>query len=58
MPNGALIANRVTNWTLSNRQRGFEVPVAVAAGSNPKVVTALLTQVARENASIAMEPST
>jgi potassium efflux system protein len=57
VPNGLLIAGRVTNWTLSNRQRGFEVPVSVAAGSNPKAVMAVLTQVARENASVAMEPA-
>jgi small-conductance mechanosensitive channel len=56
VPNGMLIANRVTNWTLSSRQRGFEVSVAVAPGTNPKVVMALLVQVARENASVAMEP--
>jgi potassium efflux system protein len=56
VPNGMLIANRVTNWTLSSRQRGFEVPVSVAAGSNPKAVMALLVQTARDNASVAMEP--
>ena len=30
VPNGQLISDRLTNWTLSNRQHGVELPLAVA----------------------------
>ncbi|HEX2386254.1 MAG TPA: mechanosensitive ion channel domain-containing protein, partial [Candidatus Binatia bacterium] len=32
VPNGKLISERLTNWTLSNRQRTIELPVSVAQG--------------------------
>jgi small-conductance mechanosensitive channel len=57
VPNGLLIANRVTNWTLSNRQRGFVVPVSVAgSGVEPEAVIELLTRVARETECVAKAP--
>jgi Mechanosensitive ion channel len=31
VPNGTIIANKVTNWTSSDRYRAVEVPVSVAA---------------------------
>ena len=46
VPNGQLISDKVTNWTLSNRQRRIELRVGVAYGSDPKRVIALLTEVA------------
>jgi small-conductance mechanosensitive channel len=46
----------VTNWTLSNRQRGFEIPLAVAAGANPAAVIDLLTRTARATPCVAAAP--
>jgi small-conductance mechanosensitive channel len=46
VPNGQLISDKVTNWTLSNRQRRIELRVGVAYGSDPKRVISLLTEVA------------
>lgn len=42
LPNGDLISQRVTNWTLSNLNRRFELTVGVAYGSNPGEVLRLL----------------
>lgn len=46
VPNGQLVSDRVTNYTLSNRQRRIELKVGVAYGSDPKRVIELLTAVA------------
>ena len=46
VPNSQLISDKVTNWTLSNRQRRIELRVGVAYGSDPKRVIELLTGVA------------
>jgi potassium efflux system protein len=42
VPNGKLISERLTNWTLSSRLHAIELPVAVALGSDPKRVIASL----------------
>jgi len=47
VPNGTLISGNVTNWTLSDQQRVIEIPIAVAAQSDPQKVSALLIAVAR-----------
>jgi small-conductance mechanosensitive channel len=57
VPNGILIANRVTNWTLSNRQRGFTVPVSIGPGPEPATVLELLTRTARETDWVAARPA-
>lgn len=56
VPNGNLISNQVTNWTLSNRQRGIEIPVSVASGSDPAKVIRLLEEVAAKHPRIASDP--
>jgi len=38
VPNGELISNRVTNWTLSNKQRRIDITVSVAYKSDPHQV--------------------
>ncbi len=42
LPNSDLAATKVTNWTLSDRSRRFEVTVGVAYGSDPAQVMRLL----------------
>jgi small-conductance mechanosensitive channel len=49
VPNGSLISSRVTNWTLSNRQRGITIPVSVGSQSDPTAVMDLLKRVAASN---------
>jgi small-conductance mechanosensitive channel len=47
VPNGSLIAERLTNWTFSDYARRIEVRVAVADGAEPETVRTLLEQAAR-----------
>ena len=56
VPNGKLISEKVTNWTLSNRQRRIEVRVGVAYGTDPKRVIELLKRVAAAHPLAAKHP--
>ena len=56
IPNSQLTANQVTNWTLSDRQRRFELPVGVGYGSEPQRVIALLEGVAQAHPKVSREP--
>ena len=57
VPNGSIIANKVTNWTLSDRYRAIEVPVTVARGVAPQQVVDILKRVAIERPGITKEPA-
>jgi potassium efflux system protein len=57
VPNGSIIANKVTNWTLSDRYRAIEVPATVARGAPPQQVIAVLEQVAANQPGITNEPA-
>src|SRR5439155_678998 len=46
VPNASLVAEKVTNWTLSSRVRRIDVPVGVAYGTPPEKVLELLRGVA------------
>lgn len=42
VPNGSLLSDALTNWTMADRNRRIEIPVGVAYGSDPdKVIEAL-----------------
>jgi potassium-dependent mechanosensitive channel len=56
MPNGKLISERLINWTLSSRQHGIELPIAVAQGTDPKRVIALLEKTAAAHPLITGDP--
>ena len=56
VPNGTLLSEKVTNWTLSNMSRRIEVDLGVGYGSDPRQVLALLMQVAQSTPGIATEP--
>ena len=49
IPNADLIANQVTNWTLSNRRVRLTIPVGVAYGSDVPLVMEILMECANEN---------
>jgi len=57
VPNGSIIANKVTNWTLSDRYRAIEVPVTVARGAAPQQVIEVLASVAANQPGITKEPA-
>jgi small-conductance mechanosensitive channel len=56
IPNGNLISNKVTNWTLSNDQRGICMPVTIAANVEPQRVMDLLKKVAAAHPKIVTNP--
>ena len=56
VPNGSLISNQVTNWTLSDRKRAVEVSVNVTRGTDPQRVVDLLKGTAAAYPGVANEP--
>lgn len=57
VPNADLIAERVTNWTLSDSTRRIEIPVGVAYGSDPRRVVEVMTEVARKHGEVLNFPA-
>ena len=57
IPNGNLISGKVTNWTLSNRQRGLEIAVAAGASAEPRHVIQLLVTVAAAHPLVVASPA-
>jgi potassium efflux system protein len=57
IPNGTLISNQVTNWTLSDRQRVIVIEVNVARAVDPAHATQLLKQAAQEHPRVAKHPA-
>jgi potassium-dependent mechanosensitive channel len=56
VPNATIIANKVTNWTLSDRYRAIEVSVTVARGAAPQHVIEVLKRVAADQPGVTKEP--
>ena len=56
VPNAQLITERVTNWTLSDRQRLIELPVGVSYSAHPKRVIDMLESVALAHAQVLRQP--
>ncbi len=57
IPNGNLISSQVTNWTLSNRQRGIDFAMKLGADADPTKVIALLKSVAAANPRVSKSPA-
>jgi potassium efflux system protein len=57
VPNGQLIAERVTNWTLSDRRQRVDVPVRVPYGTPPDQVIEILLAAARAHPQVLDEPA-
>jgi small-conductance mechanosensitive channel len=57
VPNGLLVTGNLTNWTMFDRSRRFEVAVSAAYGSDPAQVLALLEATARATPGIAEQPA-
>jgi small-conductance mechanosensitive channel len=56
VPNGQLISESVTNWTLSDRHRRVEVNVGVEYGTDAQRVIDLLLEVGRNHPNVLGEP--
>ena len=57
VPNGLLLGSNLTNWTMFDRQRRFDMTVGVAYGSDPARVLAVLAQAAADTPGIAQQPA-
>jgi potassium efflux system protein len=57
VPNGNLISNPVTNWTLSNCERLIEIPVNITSKVDPEHVQNLLTSVAAAHSQVLKNPA-
>jgi potassium efflux system protein len=57
VPNGDLISNRVTNWTLVDKHRRVSLPVGVTYGTPARRVIELLEEVARAHPAIIATPA-
>jgi small-conductance mechanosensitive channel len=57
VPNGNLISNPVTNWTLSNCERQVEIPVTIASKVDPQHIISLLTNVAGKHPDVLKNPA-
>jgi potassium-dependent mechanosensitive channel len=56
VPNGNLISNQVTNWTLSNHLRGLEIKIALGSTTKPSDLIELLTKTAAAQNTIVNNP--
>jgi small-conductance mechanosensitive channel len=56
IPNGKLISDKVTNWTLSNKMRQIIVPVVTKPDINVVQLKELLLNIARQNKLVAQSP--
>ncbi len=56
VPNAQLIAERLTNWTLSDRLRRIDLPVSVDYGTTPRKAIELLEAVAAAHPAILRTP--
>ncbi len=56
VPNAFLAAERVTNWTLTDRIRRVDLPVRVAYGADPERVLALLHGICADHPGVLRDP--
>ena len=58
VPNASLIAEPVTNWTLSDRTRRIILPVGVAYGTDPERVLTILREIGQAHEKVLDPPGT
>ena len=57
VPNGTLLADALTNWTMSDRHRRLEVSVGVAYGTDPNEVIRLLEKALADQEQLLEKPA-
>lgn len=57
VPNGTLLSDALTNWTMSDRHRRLEVSVGVAYGTDPNEVIGLLEKALAEQEKLLETPA-
>lgn len=56
IPNSDFISTKVTNWSYTDRNVRFSIPVGVSYNEDPKIVREVLLQVAEENDGVLKHP--
>jgi len=56
VPNGTLLSEKLTNWTLLDRNRRIDIDIGVAYGSDPAQLSALLQRTALQTPGIVSTP--
>ena len=57
VPNGTLLSDKLTNWTMLDRSRRIEATIGLAYGTEPRQVIALLDGVARQTQGVVTDPA-
>lgn len=57
VPNGTLLSDKLTNWTLLDRSRRIEVSIGLAYGTEPNRAIEVLDAVARDTPGVVTEPA-
>ncbi|WP_082134357.1 mechanosensitive ion channel family protein [Achromobacter sp. LC458] len=57
VPNGTLLSDKLTNWTMLDRSRRIEASIGLAYGTDPRQAIALLDAVARDTPGIVADPA-
>lgn len=57
VPNGTLLSDKLTNWTMLDRNRRIEINVGLAYGTDPAQAIELLASVARGTLGISTQPA-
>lgn len=57
VPNGMLLSEKMTNWTLSSDSRRVDIPIGVSYGSDPEKVLALLSEIALSTKGVSNQPA-
>ncbi len=56
LPNARLVSERVINWTLTDRKRGFEIPINVDGAADPQRVIQVMQDTAKGRLNVASSP--
>lgn len=57
VPNGTLLSDKLTNWTMLDRNRRIEINVGLAYGTDPAQAIELLASVARGTLGVSTQPA-
>lgn len=57
VPNGTLLSDKLTNWTMLDRSRRIEISIGLAYGTEPRQVLELLDGIARQTPGVVTEPA-
>ncbi len=57
IPNGTLLSDALTNWTMTDRKRRLEIAVGVAYGTNPDIVIEALHSALEQQDGILSDPA-